>query len=240
MGDQGTKRYDVVVPGGLGEPPVAPEPLGWVSLMVKNLLILPGGDQFVAAKDLSRSPDGHYACAAKRKDDGLWVVFHIVPRSGFAEGLVKSVPHALVLGLTLAGQPPRPFYVGYPAEGAADNRPRVYWGGSKGEPFDTVNHEELHWFDGEPAYPASLGGKAYVIQGTRRSEPCDEVIPPLLFVAGRILYRARFGTEIVLFWGTAKSKPPCDHIAVPTFDGKEIEAWGTQGTRLYRLSFRLK
>ncbi|MDP1889447.1 MAG: hypothetical protein Q8K55_01030 [Gemmatimonadaceae bacterium] len=213
---------------------MAPEPLGWASLMVKNLLILPCDDKFVAAKDFSCSPDGHYTCAAKR-EDGLWVVLYFTPSNTFP---VKSVPHALVLGLTLASQPPQPYYVGYP-EGEADKQPRVYWGKRMGESFNTINHDELRWFDGEPAYPASLDDKAYVIQGTRMSEPCDEVLPPLQFVAGRILYRARFGGKVVLFWGTARSRP-CDQIAVPISNDKEILAGGIEGTKLYRLSFKLK
>jgi hypothetical protein len=234
MSDEGTKKYDIVVPGGLGEAPVTPRPLGGASIMVKNLLILPSGDKFVAAKDFSCSHDGHYTCAAKR-EDGLWVVIHFTPGNTFPD---KSVLHRQVLGLTLAGQPPQPFYVGYP-EGETDEQPRVYWGESQGESFNTVNHEELHWFDGEPAYPASLDDKAYVIGGTRMSEPCDEVLPPLQFVAGRILYRARFGEKIVLFWGTARSRP-CDQITVPISNGKEILAGGIEGTKLYRLSFKLK
>lgn len=235
MGGQETKRYATVVPGGGAGPTATPTVQGWTAHMVKNLLIAVG-DQYEAAKDFSQSPDRHCLCAAQRKD-GLWVVLHFIPQGGAPDKIERSVPHRQVLGLQLAGG--RPLYVGLPEE---QPRPRVYWGETAGEPFDAIDHKELQWADGEPLYPARRDGWAYVIQGTRRSEPTDEIVPPLQFVAGRPLWRTRFGQEMALFWGTtcARGKPPYDDISQPTFDGKEIVAWATQGVRLYRLCLKVK
>lgn len=239
MGDGETKKFLAVTPGA----PVVPgatQPPGWVSHMVKNLLILGvGATEFTETRDLSyhetggpSSRTGIFLLAARRSD-GLWVVVKIVTQSGCTDKLIRGEPRGQILGLTLASD--EPLYVGWPAKSSA-NRPRVYLGKQgEGKPYDTIDHKQLQWVNGKPLYPASEADKEFVVHGTREGERYDEIEPPILFVANRPLYRARLGKAKFLVWGTDKSKP-CDSISPPNFNGREVVAMAIDGiSKLHRL-----
>jgi hypothetical protein len=228
MGDGQTKVYPAVIPGGVAIPEVT-----CAALMVKSLTVI-AENEFSEAKDVSCQPGGKFLLAAKRSKDGLWVALQVIPRVGYKDELKRGKPRRQILGLRMAGN--QPLYVGWP-ENPADNRPRVCWGDSEGKPYDAVNSDELQWPDGEPLYLASLAGGEFVVRGTREGKLYSEIIPPLLFVAGRPLYRARFNRKMHLVWGEAESRP-CDDISVPTVEGKMIMACAAEGTKIYSLTIK--
>ena len=201
--------------------------------MVKNLLII-AGDEFVRAKDVSCEPNGKFLLAAQRKEDNLWVVLQITPQRGYKDLVERSKARRQILGLKMAGG--QPLYVGWFTE-TEDNRPHVCWGVAESKPYDAVNPDELQWQGGELLYIASLDGGECVVQGRREGKLYSEILPPLLFVAGRPLYRAMANQKTLLVWGTEESRP-CDTISPPTLSNKMIVAHGTEGVRVYEIIFK--
>jgi hypothetical protein len=235
-----TKKYDIVVPGGVSTPREIELPRG-TELMVKNLLILGVGDtEYTETRDVSYTPSpgdpnfGVYLLAARRQSDGLWVALRIITQRGRMDTLLRGKPRSQILGLKLASG--EALYVGHPPD-ACDNRPRVYWGESAGNPYDAVNHKELQWQDGEPLYPACEAGEEFIVQGTREAEHFGEIEPPILFAGGQPIYRARPAPSKLWFlvWGKWKSKPG-NYVSPPKLEGKEIVAWATDGGKIRRIS----
>lgn len=231
MGDGNTRAYRAVVPGGVA--PAAIKPPVWNTHLMASLLILgAGATEYSETKDLCYDASrGILLLAARRNSDGLWVTLQIDLQK---KTLLRGKPRGQILGLQWASG--QPLYVGMLPD-MKDNRPRVYLGEGEGKPYDAINHEELQWHDGEPLYPASLDGKEFVVQGTREGKPGDEVIPPLLFVGRRPLYRKRLNRKILLVWGEEESAAASD-ISLPCFDGREITAFAADGSLLRRLSIK--
>jgi hypothetical protein len=200
--------------------------------MVKNLLII-AGDEFVGAKDVSCESNGKFLLAARRKDN-LWVALQITPQRGYKDLVERSKPRRQILGLKMASG--QPLYVGWFTE-MEDNRPHVCWGVTESKPYDAVNPDELQWQGGELLYIASLDGGECIVQDRREGKLYSEILPPLLFVAGRPLYRAMANQKTLLVWGTEESRP-CDTISPPTLSNKMIVALGTEGVRVYEIIFK--
>jgi hypothetical protein len=121
----------------------------------------------------------------------------------------------------------------YPASEAG--KEFVVHGAREGKHYDTIDYEELRWVDGKLFYPASEAGKEFVVQDVQEGEHFDEIERPICFVGNQPCYRARLGVQRHLVWGEWKSSP-CDSISPPQFNGQEIVAWATDGSKIKWLS----